>query len=388
MLLFDHSSIQFNTLKERAFNGRWAVVPDDVLPLTAADPDFPVAPAIIEAMQAYLGAGYLNYGPFSGLDIFKESVARHYNQHKGCAFVPEDVLAVNSAAQGMFLVARYLLKAGDEAIIFDPVDFLFKKTLDVVGAKAILCPVSPEAGILDLDYLESLITPRTKLISICNPHNPLGIVYDAQVLSKLAAIAERHRIWVMSDEIWSDIVYDGQAFTSYASVSEYAGLHSFTVYGFSKTFGLAGLRIGAVLCRNKTRMEDFIEQSQFNSTIEGVSTLSQIGAAAALNEAWDWADAFVQHLQSNRDFAYTLLSKSNSLQPNHPDGTYVIFPKIINGLQSEAYVSEVLEKAKVAIVPGSARWFGPGAEGHVRICFSTSREVLEEGLLRLLSKMG
>jgi len=142
------------------------------------------------------------------------------------------------------------------------------------------------------------------------------------------------------------------------------------------------------MCRNKARMEDFIEQSQFNSTIEGVSTLSQIGAAAALNDAWDWAAAFVQHLQSNRDYAYTLLNKSTSLQPNRPEGTYVIFPKIINGLQSEAYVAEVLEKAKVAIVPGSARWFGPGAEGHVRICFSTSRDVLEEGLLRILSKMG
>jgi aspartate/methionine/tyrosine aminotransferase len=388
MSLFEHTSIQFNTLKQRAFNGRWAVVPNDVLPLTAADPDFPVAPEIIEAMQSYLGAGYLNYGPFSGLDVFKENVALHYNARKGCAFIPEDVLAVNSAAQGMYLVARYLLQPGDEAIIFDPVDFLFKKTLEVVGARPVLCSIPAETGVLDLAHLESLITPRTKLISICNPHNPLGVAYDASVLLSLAKIAERHGLWVMNDEIWSDIVYDRQAYRSYASVSDYAALHSFTVYGFSKTFGLAGLRIGAVLCQNTAVMQDFIEQSQFNSTIEGVSTLSQIGAAAALEHAWYWAEEFVEHLQSNRDLAYQLLSKSNSLQPNRPDSTYVIFPKITNGLSSEMYVKQVLEQAKVAIVPGSARWFGPGAEGHVRICFSTSRDVLEEGILRILSKMG
>lgn len=388
MQLFDHKSINFNILKQRAFNGRWAVVPADVLPLTAADPDFPVAPEIIAAMQSYLEAGYLNYGPFSGLNGFKKSVACHYNQRKGCAFALEDVLAVNSAAMGMYLVANYLLKPGDEAIIFDPVDFLFKKTLDAVGAQPVLCRMAPQTGVLDLGYLESLITPRTKLISICNPQNPLGKVYRKSELLELATIAERHGIWVMSDEIWSDIVYDQQPYQSYAGVSEFAAQHSFTVYGFSKTFGLAGLRIGAVLCQNKVRMQDFIEKSHFNTTIEGVSTLSQIGAAAALDDAWYWAEAFVKHLQSNRDLVYGLLKSSESLEPNLPEATYVIFPKIKNGLSSEVYVQQVLEQARVAIVPGSTRWFGPGAEGHVRICFSTAREVLEEGVLRILSKMG
>lgn len=373
-------------MRSRAHNGRWAVVPPDVIPLTAADPDFPVALEIRKAMQDYLESGYLNYGPFSGLDSFKNSVARHYSLRKSCHFDPQDVLAVNSAAMGMYLVARYLLKPGEEAIIFDPVDFLFKKTLDTVGAHAVLCQL-PQDGTLDLDALELCITPRTRMISLCNPHNPLGKVYDKATLFNLAQLAEKHGLWVMSDEIWSDILYDGRSYHSYAGVSDYAALHSFTVYGFSKTFGLAGLRIGAVMCKNAPVMQDFIEYSQVNSTIEGVSTLSQVGAEAALDEAWYWAESFVKHLQNNRDLAVRLLQNSGLLAPNNPEGTYVLFPKILNGQSSIDFTQQLLEKAKVAIVPGAERWFGPGADGHVRICFSTSREILEEGLHRILSQL-
>lgn len=385
---FDHSSIDLATLRQRAFNGRWAVVPHDVIPLTAADPDFKVAPEIVAQLNHYLSAGYLSYAPASGLDEFKQSVAQHYHLRKQCSYHYTDVLAVNSAAQGMYLVAKYVLQANDEAIIFDPVDFLFKKSVEVVGARPVLCPVDTNTGSIDMDYLESLITPRTKLLCICNPHNPLGKVYDLATLSQLNEIAARYHLWVMSDEIWSDIVYDGQMYRSFASVSDDAAQRCFTVYGFSKTFGLAGLRIGAVLCNNKAVMTDFIGKSNFNNTIEGVSTLSQIAAAAALDQAWYWAEAFVAHLQRNRDVAYRLINQSGILQCHQaPEATYVIFPKIMNGMSSDQFAAAALERAKVAIVPGSERWFGAGAEGHIRICFSTSEQLLVEGIERILQHL-
>ncbi len=381
---FSNQEINLDILRKRAFNGRWAVTPLDVIPLTAADPDFPIAPEITLGMSEYLKDGYLSYGPFSGLDEFKRSVSNHYNLRKGCNFSPQDVLAVNSAAQGMYLIANYLLKPGDEAIIFDPVDFLFKKTIERVGGISKLCKVDTQTGAIDLEHMQSLITPKTKLISICNPHNPIGKLYDVEVLTQISEIALQHKIWVMSDEIWSDIIYDGKAYKSYASISEQAAMNSFTVYGFSKTFGLAGLRIGAVLCKNESVMQDFIEQSNFNSTIEGVSTLSQIGASLALDKAWYWAEEFIVHLQKNRDRAFQLLNQSSILEAQKPDATYVIFPKIKNGFSSDDFVKQAFEKGKVAIVPGSAKWFGPGAEGHIRICFSTSTDILEEGISRIL----
>lgn len=382
--MFTNKDINFEALKRKAYNGRWATLENGIIPLTAADPDFRMSPEIEQGIIEYIKDGYLSYGPFSGIPEFKKSVAKHFNTEKNGSFTPENVLAVNSAAQGMFLVAKYVLGPGDEAIIFDPVDFLFKKTVEAAGGNIKLCAVDSKTGEIDFEMLTSLISSKTKLISICNPHNPVGRVYSKEVLIKISEIAEAYNLWVMSDEIWSDIVYDKKEFNTYSSVSEAAKKKSFTVFGFSKSFGIAGLRIGAVLCNDQELLDDFTEKSQFNSTIEGVSTLSQIAASVAIEKAKPWFNDFLEHLQHNRDLAYSMLSNSGILTPNLPEATFVIFPKIENGFSSEAFTQHVLKEGKVAVVPGSERWFGKGAEGHIRICFSTSREILEEGLSRII----
>lgn len=382
--MFTNNDINFEALKRKAYNGRWATLEDGIIPLTAADPDFRTAPEIEQGIIEYIKDGYLSYGPFSGLPEFKKNVTEHFNTEKFGNFTPENVLAVNSAAQGMFLIASYVLKPGEEAIILDPVDFLFKKSVEAVGGKVVLCPVDTVTGAIDFEKMTSLITPKTKLISICNPHNPLGKVYSKETLKKISEIASAHNLWVMSDEIWSDIVYDHKDFHTYSSVSEEAKKKSFTVYGFSKSFGIAGLRIGAVLCNDQDVFEDFVEKSNFNSTIEGVSTLSQIAASVALEKAKPWYREFLTHLQNNRNLAFEILSRSEVLQPHLPEATFVLFPQIKNGMSSDEFAKHVLDQGKVAIVPGSERWFGKGAEGHIRICFSTSQEILEEGLNRII----
>ncbi|MDN4014225.1 pyridoxal phosphate-dependent aminotransferase [Chryseobacterium gambrini] len=383
--MFTNNDINFEALKRKAYNGRWATLEEGIIPLTAADPDFRMSKEIENGIIEYIKDGYLSYGPFSGLPEFKKSVAEHFNTGKKGSFTPENVLAVNSAAMGMYMVAKYVLNPGDEAIIFDPVDFLFKKTVDSVGGNIKLCAVDSKTGDIDFEMLVSLISPKTKLISICNPHNPVGRVYSKEILQKIADIAAAHDLWVMSDEIWSDIVYDKKEFNTYSSVSENAKKKSFTVFGFSKSFGIAGLRIGAVLCNDQELLDDFTEKSMFNSTIEGVSTLSQIAASVAIDKAKPWFNDFLAHLQNNRDLAYSMLSNSGILIPNHPEATFVIFPKINNGMSSDEFAQHVLKEGKVAIVPGSERWFGKGAEGHVRICFSTSQEILSEGLNRIIN---
>ncbi|WP_336965637.1 pyridoxal phosphate-dependent aminotransferase [Chryseobacterium contaminans] len=383
--MFTNNNINFEALKRKAYNGRWATVEDGIIPLTAADPDFRMAPEIEQGIIDYIKDGYLSYGPFSGIPEFKKSVADHFNQEKHGTFSPENVLAVNSAAQGMFLIAKYVLNPGDEAIILDPVDFLFKKSVETAGGTVKLCPVNTQTGEIDFEKLVSLINSKTKLISICNPHNPLGKVYSKEVLKKVSEIAAAHDLWTMSDEIWSDIIYNDKDFHTYSSVSEEAKRKSFTVYGFSKSFGIAGLRIGAVLCNDQEILEDFTEKSNFNSTIEGVSTLSQIAGSIALEKAKPWYNEFLSHLQQNRNLAFQILNRSGLVTPNLPEATFVLFPKIENGMSSDQFAQHVLLHGKVAIVPGSERWFGKGAEGHIRICFSTSQEILEEGLNRIIT---
>ncbi|KMQ66735.1 aspartate aminotransferase [Chryseobacterium angstadtii] len=382
--MFSNNDINFEALKRKAYNGRWATIEEGIIPLTAADPDFRTAPEIEQGIIEYIKDGYLSYGPFSGLPEFKKNVAEHFNTNKHGSFTPENILAVNSAAQGMFLIASYVLKPGDEAIILDPVDFLFKRSVEAAGGTVQLCPVDHTTAAIDFEKLVQLINPKTKLISICNPHNPLGKVYPKEVLKKISEIAAAHDLWVMSDEIWSDIVYDHKDFHTYSSVSEEAKKKSFTVYGFSKSFGIAGLRIGAVLCNDQEILDDFTEKSNFNSTIEGVSTLSQIAASVALERAKPWYREFLNHLQHNRDLAFNILNNSEILSPNLPEATFVLFPKINNSLTSDEFAQHVLKYGKVAVVPGSERWFGKGAEGHIRICFSTSQEILQEGLERII----
>ncbi|AZA47982.1 pyridoxal phosphate-dependent aminotransferase [Chryseobacterium carnipullorum] len=382
--MFSNNDINFEALKRKAYNGRWATIEEGIIPLTAADPDFRTAPEIEQGIIEYIKDGYLSYGPFSGLPEFKKNVAEHFNTDKHGCFTPDNVLAVNSAAQGMFLIASFVLKHGDEAIILDPVDFLFKRSVEAAGGTVKLCPVNHTTGDIDFEKMTELINPKTKLISICNPHNPLGKVYSKEVLKKVSEIASAHDLWVMSDEIWSDIIYDHKDFHTYSSVSEEARKKSFTVYGFSKSFGIAGLRIGAVLCNDQDIFDDFVEKSNFNSTIEGVSTLSQIAGSVALERAKPWYREFLSHLQNNRNLAYDILSGSEILSPNLPEATFVLFPKIKNNMTSDEFTLHVLQHGKVAVVPGSERWFGKGAEGHIRICFSTSREILEEGLNRII----
>ena len=126
MRLFDDGAVNLDILRERAFNYRWAEVPDGVIPLTAADPDFPVAKEITDALISYIGGGYLPYTPKLGIPAFREAVSRHLRECKGEEVPADLVLPIDSAARGMYVIARTVLRPGDEAIVFDPVDYLFK----------------------------------------------------------------------------------------------------------------------------------------------------------------------------------------------------------------------------------------------------------------------
>ena len=194
----------------------------------------------------------------------------------------------------------------------------------------------------------------------------------------------KHDLWIMNDEIWSDIVYDKSDFTSIANIHPMVAERTITVHGFSKTFGLAGLRVGFIMSPNEEIHAQLMAASKVQTTSAGVTTLSQIAAAAAYEHCWYWADAFVNHLRRVRDFAVERINNIEGLHCHAPDGTYVLFVNIEEyGLTSEEMTEFLLKTAKVAVVPGAAKWFGPGAEGHIRICFSTSMRMMEIALGRI-----
>jgi aspartate/methionine/tyrosine aminotransferase len=382
--MFQNNQIDIQLLRNRAYNLRWASIPNDVIPLTAADPDFKCARVIQEAVENYTRGGYFSYAPAEGLPEFKEATSNFFETKRNLKIDASQIIPVDSAAYGIYLVCKTLLTTGDEAIIFDPVDFLFQYSIENLGARPVRFSIPPGTEKVDFSNLEKLITPRTKLICLCNPLNPTGKVFKREELKQLGEIAVKHGLVILSDEIWSDIVFEPNQYTSIASISEEIANHVITVSGFSKSYGLAGLRIGLVATTNKNLFELIFNNSLHQSTVHGANSLGQIAATAALNEAQDWLYDFVNHLHSMRDLVTDRINIIKGLKTIAPEGCYVSFVNITEtGMSPEEFQKRMFEKAKVAVVPGLRQWFGPGADGYIRLSFATSSEILMEAINRI-----
>ena len=384
MALFDNDQVKLDVLKTRAYNYRWAEVGEEVIPLTAADPDYPVAPEIQEAMIDYINDGYFSYTPKLGYPEFCESIARGLKARKGEDIDPRFILPIDSAARGMYVIAESVLQPGDEMIVFDPVDYLFRESCLAAGGTPVFFPARLKDGYIDLSELETYITPKTRMIGLCNPHNPYGVLYRSEDLEFIMALCEKYDLYIMNDEIWSDIVYPEQPYRSSYSLGNERCRRVMSVFGFSKSFGLAGLRIGCVYTTDEEVFGRIVENSDVMSTAGGIASISQVAGQACMDKAYYWVDEFLVHLKSNRDYAVERLNKMPLIKAYRPQATYLLYVDISAfGMRSEEFVDYMKEHVKLAVVSGGEKFFGKGSEGYIRICFATSRGILEEGLDRL-----
>jgi aspartate/methionine/tyrosine aminotransferase len=382
--MFSNESVNLQTLSKRAFNLRWAAVPEGTIPLTAADPDFPCAEPIREAVAKYARDGYFSYGPAEGLLTFRSSLASNYLETRNVSYQADQILPVDSAAFGIYLTCKTYLSAGDEAIIFDPVDFLFRYSVEAVGATAVAFPTPQSLDAIDFSSLEQYISSKTKMICLCNPLNPTGKVFSKEELKSLGEIAIKHDLIILSDEIWSDIIFAPHAFTSIASIDEEIKKRTITITGFSKSYGLASLRVGAVFCPDAASYSNIFAASLHASTVHGCNVAGQIAATAALEECKEWLANFVDHLQKMRDICVTGLNDIQGISCMTPQGCYVAFADITGTGKSSSEIQHILmNEAKVAIVPGLKQWFGNGSEGFIRLSFATSFFILTEALDRV-----
>lgn len=379
---FDDDMVDLPLLRERAYNHRWAVHDPDVIPLTAADSDFPVCPEIVEALQRHLASGYLPYGPNEGLPELRRAAAEHLRARDGVACEPDTILATDGAASAVFLVAKHAIaRPGDEAIIPDPVDFLLDRSVSAQGG--VVRRWSWRDGRVDVDALEALITPRTRLLSLCNPHNPLGRVLRRDELEAIAEVALRHDLLILSDEVWSAIVYPPHRHVAVAAVDPEVAARTFTVHGFSKAYGLAGLRLGYVVAPSRSACNELVALAHADDTVFGASTLSQVAGVAAYERAGTWLSHFLRHLERQRDHAVARLNAIDGVRCATPEGTFVVFPDVSSlPIDQDDLSTRLLNDHRLAVVPGSPAFFGPGAAGHVRISLATSRAILDEGLNR------
>lgn len=363
---------------------RWGAYPPDVIPLTAAEPDFPPPREVAEAIAAHAAEGFFCYSAPEGEPALRALVARALKERHGLGCAPGHVVPTLGTAAGIWLAVHWLCGPGDECILLDPVDLLFGQAIDAAGARRVYCPVDRRTGLLDVDTLRALIGERTRLLCLCNPHNPLGSVLPEQTLRAIGELAVERGFMVLADEVWNEIVYPPARHVSLASLGPEIAARTLTLVGPSKTFGLPGLRIGFLVAPDSQVAAELLQTSMRLGCAWGLSSLAQAGAAAAYRHGWPWRDAFVAHLQRARDYCIERLERIPGVRCRRPEATYVLFPDVSSlGLSSRSFADLLLEEARVAVVPGSSEWFGPGAEGSIRLCFSTSMGLLEEALDRI-----
>ena len=228
------------------------------------------------------------------------------------------------------------------------------------------------------------MTPRSRLVALCNPDNPLGRVLRRDELEAIADVALRHDLWIVSDEVWSDIVYAPHAHVSMASLAPEVAARTLTVFGFSKSYGLAGMRLGLLAAPDALARRRLMDLAHAGDTAFGASTISQIAGAAAYELGDAWLARFVEHLRRRRDQAVGRLAAIPGVRCAVPEGTFVAFPDVSRlGLGHDELAGHLLDRHDVAVVPGSPAFFGPGAAGHLRLSFATSRGILAEGLDRI-----
>src|ERR1043166_2802071 len=188
------------------------------------------------------------------------------------------------------------------------------------------------------------------MLCLCNPLNPTGKVFTRDELKRLGSICEKNNMLILSDEIWSDIVFEPSVYVSMASLPEYYN-RTIIVTGFSKSYGLAGLRIGAILAPNKEIFSKLFDASQHQSTVHGVNVLSQVAASTALNRCGEWLEGFVSHLSEMRDLTVSRLNELPGFSCIAPQGCYVAFANISGTGKTSSEIHEILmKKAKVAVV--------------------------------------
>ena len=359
---------------------------EDVIGLGAGEPDFDTPEHIKEAAIRAIREGKTKYTQSTGIPELKEAITERFFQDYGVRYSPEQVIvscgAKHSLANAVFSVAD----RGDEVIIFSPYWVTYPELVKLAGANPVVVPANAQDGFaIDLERLRRAITPKTRAILFNNPVNPTGVLYGEESLAGLADLVANEDLYLIADEIYAKIVYDGKRFKSLA---EFEAIRDrvLIISGVSKAYAMTGWRIGYALGPKSLVAEMGKIQSH---TTSNPTSISQWAAIAALSGPQDCVEQMREKFRERRDRIYERLSGMPGIQLLRSQGAFYFFPDVSRLFGKRFGGQEIrnsvdlcqflLDEQKVAIVPGSAF----GSEQHVRISFATSLAVLEEAMDRI-----
>jgi aspartate aminotransferase len=347
--------------------------------LQIGEPDFDTPAHVREAAKRALDAGETHYAPFAGIPALREAIAADVTARKGFAADPSQVF-VTVGGKGVMLYAILgLVDPLDEVLVPDPGYPIYESLVRFVGATPVSVPIRMANDFrLDVDELASLVTPKTRGLVMNSPANPTGGVLTRGDLEAIAAIAIRHDLWVLTDEIYSRILYDGAEHVSIASLPGMAE-RTIVLDGFSKTFAMTGWRLGYAVVPPQLR--EVYGQLIIN-TISCAPTFAQLGAVAALTGPQVDVDAMVAEFRVRRDLVVDGLNAIPGVECRRPVGAFYAFPSVAGtGLSGAAVAERLLQEAGVCVLPGVG--FGAHGGDHIRISYAASRASLVEALGRI-----
>lgn len=354
---------------------------EDVCGFAAGEPDFDTPEHIKEACIAALKAGKTKYAPTPGIEPLRQAIADKYAADYGLKVAPSQVVVSPGGKFSCYLAVLSVCSPGDEVIIPAPYWVSYPEMVKLAGATPKFVLADDSTGFrLTPAQLEAAITPKTKLLILTSPSNPTGAVYSRAEMEAIVAVAMKHNLYIMSDEIYEHLVYDGVQHVAPATFGKDVEARTIIVSGFSKPYAMTGWRLGTLVAPAPIAKAVAELQSQMSSN---ATTFAQYGALAALKEKEKTKaslQAMLVAFDRRRKFLHAELNKIPGISCLLAQGAFYLFPNISKfGISDTEFCAKLLEQEKVAAVPGSAF----GAEGYLRLSYATSDEIIKKGVERL-----
>ena len=351
----------------------------DVISLGIGEPDFATPWHIREAAIYALERGRTGYTSNLGLPRLRRSISDYIQKHFGIRYEPlSEILVSVGVSEAIDLALRALLNQGDEVIYHEPCYVSYAPSIVMAGGVARAVTTRADEGfILHAEELEKAITPRTRVLMLNFPTNPTGAAMDPEELEKIASVCVKHDLVVLTDEIYSELTYEGRPHHSIATLP---GMRERTVllHGLSKAFAMTGWRIGFA-CAPAELIEAMMKIHQYSILCAPI--MGQDAAIEALDRGEQSVNGMRREYEMRRNFIVSSL-RDMGLDCPSPRGAFYVFPKITStGLSSRDFSLRLLHEKKVAVVPGPA--FGSGGEGHVRCSFATALDQIKIAMVRM-----
>lgn len=359
---------------------KWHRDSPDVIPLWLADQDYPLCPELKDELRKAIEEEYTVYGSDAKA---REAIAEKLKRVNKVEVPPDQIMMTQGVNPSMWLAARHACRPGDEVIVTDPMYFPFFISVEVTQTQPVYWKLDLDGKYrFDVEKLKELITPKTRLIYVCNPHNPAGRAMTKEELKGVADVAVDNNIYVMVDELWEDIRYDGTKHISLAALNPEIADLTVTSWGFSKTWSVPGLQAGYLACTNKVMFQNI--QRLGRGILRGTNNLGKAIAPLICSGKIDyWVDDMNKYLAEVRDLVVKRLNEMGDFTIPHLEATYLMFPKFNYGLTCDELDKILMKDAKVSFNKGAA--FGPSGQGHMRILTATSKGIMNEALDRIES---